>query len=109
MSGYEVDIEAINMTKTEKMQWRKLCEVLATDPNRARRARAATALRGTLAQERQKAKTANDAALLRVAEKVFGFLEQGPWQHRSDEQKQDSNPDRRYASGVAAAETSVAI
>lgn len=106
---FEVLIDATNMTKTEKMRWRKLCEVLATDPNRARRARAATALRGTIAEEKKKTMTANDASLLRVAEKVFGFLEQGPWQGRSASQKQDLHSDRRSAGAAVSAEASVAI
>jgi hypothetical protein len=80
-----VDIrkETTNMTKAEKMRWRRLCEVLAKDPTPARRARAATALQTTIAQEKKKASTAEDASLLRVAEKVFRFLEQGPWQEPS--------------------------
>ena len=70
-SARDVDSELVRQGKGA---WAATIEVLATDPNRARRARAGPALRKTIAQEKKKA--ANDA-LPRVAEKVFGFLGEG--------------------------------
>ena len=86
------------MTKTEKMRWQKLCETLATEPSYARRASAAASLRRTIAEERKQAITPDDASLLRVAEKVFAFLEERRWRRRSTS-AQDRNSISPRSSG----------
>ena len=104
-----------SMTKTEKTRWQKLCEVLAREPNQARRARAAASLRRTVAQETKKTIAPNDASLLQVAKTVFRFLEERPWQQCSASgQPQDSTSRlssraARAAARVDSAESHVAV
>jgi plasmid stability protein len=68
-------LNLIIMTTAEKNHWRQLCQELATQQNPARRTLAAEALREVLAAEKKKQCSQKGAALLQVADVLFGFME----------------------------------
>lgn len=68
-------LNLIIMTTAEKNHWRHLCQELATQQTPARRTLAAKALREVLAAEKKKQCSQKGAALLQVADVLFGFME----------------------------------